>query len=97
LCTFIWFRGGHSDLDKIAFANQSSDIVLESELVDVGGTTLHVVFAGPRDGEPVVLLHGFPGFWYIWHEHIERLANIGKARENSKRYYSFHITTGQSL
>jgi pimeloyl-ACP methyl ester carboxylesterase len=49
----------------------------ELRFVDVGDVTLSVVVAGPEDGEPVVLLHGFPEFWYGWHEHIGPLANEG--------------------
>ncbi|MFC6824492.1 alpha/beta fold hydrolase [Halopelagius fulvigenes] len=47
----------------------------ESRMVDVGDVNLHVVLAGPEDGAPVVLLHGFPEFWYAWKEHVEPLAH----------------------
>lgn len=42
-----------------------------------GGITLHVVFAGPEDGVPVLLLHGFPEFWYGWRHQIDALAAQG--------------------
>ena len=38
---------------------------------------LHAVAAGPRDGQVVLLLHGFPEFWYGWRNQIEPLANAG--------------------
>lgn len=38
---------------------------------------LHSVAAGPKDGPVVVLLHGFPEFWYGWHKQIEPLAAAG--------------------
>src|SRR4028119_1533911 len=38
---------------------------------------LHVVEAGPSDGPLVVLLHGFPEFWYGWRRQIPFLANAG--------------------
>jgi epoxide hydrolase 4 len=38
---------------------------------------LHAVAAGPEDGPVVVLLHGFPEFWYSWHKQIEPLAAAG--------------------
>ncbi len=41
------------------------------------GITLHVVEAGPADGPLVILLHGFPEFWYGWRHQIEALANAG--------------------
>src|SRR5438094_5123767 len=42
-----------------------------------GGVTLHAVVAGPKDGPVVVLLHGFPEFWYGWRKQIEPLAAAG--------------------
>lgn len=38
---------------------------------------LHAITAGPKDGPVVVLLHGFPEFWYGWHRQIEPLAAAG--------------------
>jgi pimeloyl-ACP methyl ester carboxylesterase len=49
----------------------------ESRFVDANGVRLHVVEAGPADGELCVLLHGFPEFWYGWHEAIAPLAEAG--------------------
>jgi pimeloyl-ACP methyl ester carboxylesterase len=42
-----------------------------------GDVGLHAVAAGPQDGLVVVLLHGFPEFWYGWHRQIEPLATAG--------------------
>ena len=42
-----------------------------------GDIGLHAVAAGPEDGLVVVLLHGFPEFWYGWHRQIEPLATAG--------------------
>ncbi|MDX2163292.1 MAG: alpha/beta hydrolase [bacterium] len=50
---------------------------LEHYYFDTNGVTLHVVQAGPKDGEPVILLHGFPEFWYGWHKQIDALAQAG--------------------
>ena len=49
--------------------------VLREGFADVGDVTLHYVEAG--QGPLVVLLHGFPGFWYSWREQIAPLANAG--------------------
>jgi pimeloyl-ACP methyl ester carboxylesterase len=38
---------------------------------------LHAVASGPPDGPVVVLLHGFPEFWYGWRRQIEPLAAAG--------------------
>ena len=41
------------------------------------GVRLHYVETGPEDGPPVVLLHGFPDFWYSWREQLPALAEAG--------------------
>lgn len=42
---------------------------------DVAGLSIHYVEAG--DGPPVVLLHGFPEFWFSWRKQIPFLAANG--------------------
>jgi pimeloyl-ACP methyl ester carboxylesterase len=41
------------------------------------GVTLHVARSGPEDGPLVVLLHGFPEFWYGWRHQLGPLAQAG--------------------
>jgi pimeloyl-ACP methyl ester carboxylesterase len=50
---------------------------VQHKLVNTNGITLHTIFAGPQDGEPVLLLHGFPEFWYGWRHQIGFLAKQG--------------------
>lgn len=45
--------------------------------VRANGINFHVVESGPRDGEPVLLLHGFPEFWYSWRHQLRALAAAG--------------------
>ncbi len=45
--------------------------------VTVDDTNLHVVEAGDSEDPPVVLLHGFPEFWYGWRRQIEPLSRAG--------------------
>ena len=45
--------------------------------VTTNGVHLHVVEAGPESGPLLILLHGFPEFWYGWHRQIEPLAAAG--------------------
>jgi len=42
-----------------------------------GDVRLHAVAAGPKDGPVVLLLHGFPEFWYGWRRQVEPLAAAG--------------------
>lgn len=53
------------------------DADLDSEHVVANDVRLHVVTAGPADGDVVVLLHGFPEFWYSWREQIPALVDAG--------------------
>jgi pimeloyl-ACP methyl ester carboxylesterase len=48
-----------------------------SERIRCNGVELHVVTAGPASGPPVILLHGFPDFWYGWRHQIEALTARG--------------------
>lgn len=41
------------------------------------GITLHAAAAGPPDAPLVILLHGFPEFWYGWRHQIAALAAAG--------------------
>ncbi|TGE14317.1 alpha/beta fold hydrolase [Hymenobacter elongatus] len=50
---------------------------LEYHYVATNGIRLHVVQCGPEDGPLVVLLHGFPEFWYAWHQQLHPLAAAG--------------------
>jgi pimeloyl-ACP methyl ester carboxylesterase len=42
--------------------------------VDAGGLRMHVAEAGPGDGEPIVLLHGWPQHWYLWRDVVPLLS-----------------------
>ncbi len=50
---------------------------LEHSYIETNGIRLHVVQAGPKSGVPVVLLHGFPEFWYGWRHQIPALVEAG--------------------
>lgn len=49
----------------------------ESTFRTVNGVELHVVAAGETDAELVVLLHGFPEFWYEWSGYVESFVEAG--------------------
>lgn len=50
---------------------------LEHSTIETNGIRLHVVQTGPKSGVPVVLLHGFPEFWYGWRKQIPALVEAG--------------------
>lgn len=51
------------------------DAIVKHRTEQVNGINLHWVEAG--DGPLVVLLHGFPEFWYSWRHQIPALAEAG--------------------
>jgi pimeloyl-ACP methyl ester carboxylesterase len=56
-------------------ATNASPEIGTRRFVYVNGVRLHYVEAG--DGPPVVLLHGFPEFWYSWRHQLPALAAAG--------------------
>ena len=71
------WSGSQPDRDAVVAASEELGIAFERRFVDVGEVTLNVVFAGPENGAPVVLLHGFPEFWYAWRGPAAVLARAG--------------------
>ena len=53
------------------------EVELVHDYVKVNDVRLHVVKAGPADGPLVLLLHGFPEFWYGWRRQIPALVAAG--------------------
>lgn len=50
---------------------------LEHRHIEANGIRLHVVETGPKSGIPVILLHGFPEFWYGWRKQLPALTEAG--------------------
>jgi len=62
--------GGREKTDPVI-----DGVALTSRRAQVNGIRLHYVEAG--EGPPVVLLHGFPEFWYGWRRQIPFLVGAG--------------------
>lgn len=80
LVMLVWLghqSGRQPRLDAVAAAREQHGVAFESSRIDVGEVSLHVVQAGPPDGAPVLLLHGFPEFWYAWSAVGAQLAKAG--------------------
>ena len=77
LAVLAYRSGAHPPLDQVAIGRRTLGVELRSRLVAVNGIRLNVVEAGPAGGRPVLLLHGFPEFWWGWKEQIPRLAKVG--------------------
>ena len=50
---------------------------MDHQQITTNGVKLHVVQDGPKTGRLVILLHGFPEFWYGWRRQIPHLAAAG--------------------
>lgn len=57
--------------------NSASVQNYQEQLFQNGDVTLHAIAAGRNAAPVVVLLHGFPEFWYGWRKQIEPLAAAG--------------------
>src|SRR5258706_1540412 len=70
------FLGPHpSALGPFSGPRPSSLGPVQHKTADISGTRIHYVEAGA--GPLVVLLHGFPEFWYSWRKQIPALAAAG--------------------
>ena len=45
--------------------------------IKANGITFNVATAGPENGKPVILLHGFPEAWFCWKHQMVQLAQAG--------------------
>jgi pimeloyl-ACP methyl ester carboxylesterase len=62
---------------------------METLLVEANGLTFRGITAGPSDGQPVLLLHGFPQTSQQWNKQLEALGNAGyRAVAFDQRGYS---------
>ena len=44
---------------------------VEHRFADSNGVKIHYAAAGPQDAPLILLIHGFPDFWYSWRHQIE--------------------------
>ncbi|MHA2388122.1 MAG: alpha/beta fold hydrolase [Candidatus Hodarchaeales archaeon] len=47
------------------------------DYIPTNGIRLHTAIAGPKNGTPVILLHGFPDAWFGWQSQIHALVSEG--------------------
>ena len=43
---------------------------LDHPFIETNNVRLHVALTGDLSGKPILLLHGFPEFWYGWRHQI---------------------------
>ncbi len=52
-------------------------MTIKFEFLEANGIRLHTALAGPENGKPLFLLHGFPEAWFGWEKQIEPLVQAG--------------------
>jgi epoxide hydrolase 4 len=50
---------------------------MQSQFIRTNNINLHVMTDGPENGTPVILLHGFPEFYFGWRKQIPALVGAG--------------------
>ncbi len=50
---------------------------VEHAYADSNGVKIHYASYGPKDGPVIVMVHGFPDFWYTWRAQMEALGDAG--------------------
>ncbi len=50
---------------------------MQKKLIETNNIKLHVMTDGPENGPSVILLHGFPEFYYGWRKQIPALVSAG--------------------
>jgi len=56
---------------------QTDMLEISYQIIRANNINLHVALAGPKDGNPVILLHGFPDASFGWDAQIRALAQAG--------------------
>jgi pimeloyl-ACP methyl ester carboxylesterase len=68
--------------------NESKDIFdrVTHGVADSGGVKIHYVTLGK--GTPIVMIHGFPDFWYTWRDQMEELSKDYRVIAIDQRGYN---------
>jgi len=72
-----YISGNQPKRNAVNYVKEKLALSVTNRAVKVGNITLNVVFAGPEDGKPVLLLHGYPEFWFAWRGPMAVLAKAG--------------------
>jgi pimeloyl-ACP methyl ester carboxylesterase len=60
-----------------AWGAEDFESKVEHGYADSGGVKIHYAAYGPKTGPVVVMVHGFPDYWYTWREQMEGLGAAG--------------------
>lgn len=75
--------------EESSAADAAADVGVHDITITVGDLVFDAIEAGPSDGEPVFLLHGFPQTSHEWHRQVAALGAAGyRAIAPDQRGYS---------
>ena len=81
-------RGQDASRTRSGSNSLATDPSIRFSFITANGVTLHCAEAGPDEGPLVVLLHGFPEFWFGWREYFRPLAAQGFRVAPDQRGYN---------
>lgn len=61
---------------------------VEHHYADSNGVKIHYAALGPKDAPLVVMIHGFPDFWYSWRHQMEALSRTHRVAAVDLRGYN---------
>jgi len=61
---------------------------VEHHYADSGGVKIHYAALGPKDAPLVLMIHGFPDFWYSWRRQIAALSARYRVLAMDQRGYN---------
>ncbi|MBK7600165.1 MAG: alpha/beta hydrolase [Acidobacteria bacterium] len=59
---------------SVKAADNNIDKRVENGYADSGGVKIHYAAIGPKSAPLIVMIHGFPDFWYTWRDQMEALS-----------------------
>jgi len=71
----IFFMNAWMTVSLLAATDIESRV--EHGMADSGGVKIHYAALGPKAGPLVVMVHGFPDFWFTWRAQMDALAAQG--------------------
>ncbi len=77
-------------LFSAAFANSFDDLdkQVEHGYADSNGVKIHYAALGAKDAQLIVMIHGFPDFWYTWREQMVPLSKTHRVVAMDQRGYN---------
>jgi epoxide hydrolase 4 len=74
--------------DSVVADNNDIEKMVEHGYADSGGVKIHYAALGPKDAPLMVMIHGFPDFWYTWRDQMVALSKDYRVVALDQRGYN---------